>query len=157
VPYSELAERTTQADVLPEPPAPALIDPALTPAPPLPLPVEAKGGSAGAATGVVNADRVASQPEAPQERSFVGGWALSLDDCNNGRASTIITDKKAEAFGGICIFHSMRWAYDAWKTRATCSVNDKTWIANITLKLNGNQLSWSSEKGKINYVRCTRP
>jgi hypothetical protein len=151
---------TFQENPVPELLIPARIGPAPVPAPPLPPPIEVRGGSVRAANGVVNADQVASQTNTPQERSFVGGWALSLGDCNKGSggtAPTIITEEKAEAFGGSCIFHSMQWESDAWKTRATCSVNDKTWIANITLKISGNRLSWSSEKGKISYIRCARP
>jgi hypothetical protein len=103
--------------------------------------------------------KTARHAKAPEMRSFVGGWALSLRDCDKGvggLAPTVITETKAEAFGGICIFHSMQWQDDAWKAEATCSVNNQTWNSKVILSVKGDQLRWSSERGKTDYVRCAR-
>jgi hypothetical protein len=94
------------------------------------------------------------------EPTFAGGWALRSSDCfkgTDGKAPAIITEKRAEAFGGICTFNSVQRVTDGWMAQAVCTVNNQSWNSNIKLEVNGNKLSWSSEKGSQIYVRCTAP
>jgi hypothetical protein len=41
-----------------------------------------------------------------------------------------------------------------WRLQATCANSRERWSANIRLTVFGNQLTWSSERGTLKYVRC---
>src|SRR6266851_10056856 len=91
---------------------------------------------------------------------FIGRWGVDTDQCQrvqNGSAPITINSHRAETVGGACDFRSVkREATNSWRIQALCSADGNSWTANISLKLIGSKLSWSSERGTETYVRCSR-
>jgi peptidoglycan hydrolase-like protein with peptidoglycan-binding domain len=91
---------------------------------------------------------------------FIGGWGLDLHQCQevqNDGAPITISSHRAETVGGACDFRSVkRDAANSWRIQALCSADGTSWKANISLKLSGSKLSWSSQRGTATYVRCPR-
>jgi hypothetical protein len=91
------------------------------------------------------------------ETTFVGGWGADPEQCRkatNGPPMTL-SSRRAEAFGAVCEFVStQRESANAWRMQATCTHNGQRWNANIRLTVFGDKLTWSSERGTANYVRC---
>ena len=48
----------------------------------------------------------------------------------------------------------MNGAGATWTVKAVCSFNGKSWTANINLTRAGELLTWSSERGLVQYRRC---
>jgi hypothetical protein len=84
---------------------------------------------------------------------IIGAWTEAKNqDCST---PLTITPRKAANTAGECAFASVQQsAGSAWKIRALCVVKDKKWTANITLAVNANHLTWTSERGTTVYVRC---
>ena len=88
------------------------------------------------------------------DNGFVGGWGVDANQCRQGPLT--ITTQKAEAFGAICEFASIkRESSNEWRAQATCTNEGKRWQANIRLTTVGNKLTWSSERGTTSYTRCS--
>ena len=91
---------------------------------------------------------------------FVGRWGLDIDQCQkvqDGSAPITISSHRAETGRAACAFRSVkREAANSWRIQALCSADGNSWNANISLKLNGSELSWSSERGTATYVRCPK-
>jgi hypothetical protein len=89
---------------------------------------------------------------------FIGSWGTDIKDCRVGKGDLLsISANRAEAFGGKCEFiATTQETISNWRVRADCSRRGERWKANIKLTLNGNRLTWSSERGTITYVRCSR-
>jgi hypothetical protein len=89
---------------------------------------------------------------------FIGSWGTDNKECRVGQGGPLsISANRAEAFGGKCEFTATtQETVNHWRVRADCSRNGERWKANIKLTLNGNRLTWSSERGTISYVRCSR-
>jgi hypothetical protein len=93
---------------------------------------------------------------------FVGGWALDQNQCreSGGRGPLTISANRAETFGerglSTCEFASTtQESANVWRTKAVCSYDGKRWTANIKLSLNGNRLTWESERSPATYLRCS--
>jgi hypothetical protein len=95
------------------------------------------------------------------ETTFIGGWGADPEQCRqatSGRPPMTISTRRAEAFGAVCEFVStQRESTNAWRIQATCTHNGERWTANIRLTVLGDKLTWSSERGTANYVRCAGP
>jgi hypothetical protein len=106
--------------------------------------------------------RLLSKQSIPASNTFLGGWALDADECqhlgDSGAAPLIIKSRGAETFNGKCDFRSVkREAATSWRIQAACSADGDSWNANISLKVVGPNLNWSSERGTETYVRCVKP
>jgi peptidoglycan hydrolase-like protein with peptidoglycan-binding domain len=89
--------------------------------------------------------------------TFMGSWAKDTGACQSaqGSAPLVIRSRGAEAVAGKCDFRSVkREAATTWRVQAACSADKQEWTANISLKLTGSSLNWSSERGNETYVRC---
>jgi len=91
---------------------------------------------------------------------FLGQWGLDIAQCQqfqDSSAPITINSHRAETVGSVCNFRSIkREATNSWRIHAVCSADGNSWNANISLKLVGSKLSWSSERGTATYVRCPR-
>jgi len=93
-------------------------------------------------------------PETPETAhlDFVGTWGVK--DC---RVPFSISANGAQGYGGRkCEFIATTQETDnTWRVPADCSRGVERWKANIKLTLNGNRLTWSSERGTVTYMRCS--
>jgi hypothetical protein len=93
--------------------------------------------------------------------TFIGGWAQSVEECHHfrgGGAPLVIRPRSAETDRVKCSFRSVKWEIATmWHVQAACSAEGQSWNANVSLKLTGSNLKWSSERGTETYVRCLKP
>jgi Putative peptidoglycan binding domain len=105
--------------------------------------------------------RLLSKQNVAASSTFIGGWAQSVEECQRFRgagAPLVIRSRGAETENVKCSFRSVkRELATAWHVQATCSAGGQSWNANVSLRLTGSSLNWSSENGKETYVRCVRP
>jgi hypothetical protein len=105
--------------------------------------------------------RILSKQNVPASSTFIGGWAQSVEACQRFRgagAPLVIRSRSAETDSVKCSFRSIkREVATTWRIQATCSAGGQSWNANVSLKLAGSNLNWSSENGKETYVRCSKP
>jgi hypothetical protein len=105
--------------------------------------------------------RLVSKQNVAASSTFIGGWAQSVEECQRFRgagAPLMIRSRGAETDNVKCSFRSIkREVATAWRIQAACSAGGQSWNANVSLKLIGSNLNWSSEKGKETYVRCVKP
>jgi Putative peptidoglycan binding domain len=89
---------------------------------------------------------------------FVGVWAVEATACSTGHNDesvvTIIQRDRAQAGTASCAFRDKREVEDGWSINASCTSSDENWTANIRLSVRGNRLTWTSERGTQEYVRC---
>jgi len=69
-------------------------------------------------------------------------------------ARTVIQSDHARAGASSCAFREKREAHGAWNMKAKCTSSDERWTANITLSVTADRLTWTSERGTQEYVRC---
>jgi len=79
-------------------------------------------------------------------------------------ATTTLTDAQIKAVGirvynnseiaGLATQMSERLTQSGWNVVANCSNGRERWVANVRLKVQGERLTWSSERGSQAYVRC---
>ena len=105
--------------------------------------------------------RLSSKQNVPASSTFIGGWAQSVEECQRFRgpgAPLVIRSRGAETDSVKCSFKSIkREVATAWRIQAACAAGGQSWNANVSLKLAGSNLNWSSENGKETYVRCVKP
>jgi hypothetical protein len=105
--------------------------------------------------------RLLSKQNVPASSTFIGGWAQSVEECQHfhrAGAPLLIRSRGAETENVKCSFKSVkRELATAWRVQATCSAGGQSWNSNVSLKLTGSSLNWSSENGKETYVRCVKP
>ncbi len=105
--------------------------------------------------------RLLSRQRIRASSTFIGGWAKDIEECQHpldGGAPLKIRARGAETNRGRCDFRSVkREAAAVWRIHAACSAEASAWNANISLKLTGSNLNWSSERGTETYVRCLKP
>jgi DNA-binding helix-hairpin-helix protein with protein kinase domain len=88
---------------------------------------------------------------------FSGDWRPEGETCGiDGQGPPLrITSGRAETAAGRCDFETVRADPEGgWRVRAKCIVNGETWQANVQLRLSGQQLTWTSERGRSQYLRC---
>jgi hypothetical protein len=101
-----------------------------------------------------------ARPElAARPERFTGTWVREPADCQNraGHDERIRIDSRAAELDGVrCEFRSVRQeAVGLWRVRALCTAPRDAWTANISLKMIGDNLRWSSERGTETYLRCS--
>ena len=105
--------------------------------------------------------RLVSGQNIPASRTFIGGWAESIEECQGSGGSgapLLIRSRGAETDHGKCSFRSVKPEGAAtWHINATCSAEGQAWSANVILRLSGSSLKWSSERGEETYLRCLKP
>ena len=105
--------------------------------------------------------RLLSKQNVPASSTFIGGWAQSVEECQRFRgigAPLAIHSRGAETDNVKCSFKSIkRELATMWRVQAACSAGGQSWNANVSLRLTGSNLAWSSENGKETYVRCVKP
>jgi Putative peptidoglycan binding domain len=105
--------------------------------------------------------RLLSVQNVSASSTFIGGWAQSVEECQRfrgGGAPLIIRPRAAETDRVKCSFRSVKREVPAmWRVQAACSAEGQSWNANVSLKLTGSNLKWSSERGTETYVRCVKP
>jgi len=96
-------------------------------------------------------------PRAENKPLFVGNWRPEAESCGaEGDGPPLrITAQGAETAGGRCEFDSVQHeSENVWRVRAKCFVNGETWQASIQFRVTGERLTWSSERGRSQYLRC---
>jgi len=105
--------------------------------------------------------RLLSKQNVPASSTFIGGWAQSIEECQHFPgvgAPLMIRSHGAETDRVKCRFRSVKpEVATMWHVQAACSADGQSWNANVSLKLTGPNLNWSSEGGSGTYVRCLRP
>lgn len=105
-------------------------------------------------------DQLWSGRGVPAASTFIGIWGRDAAECRNRAAEDQrikIDSRGAESGGTKCDFRSVNQeAAGRWQVRALCSAARNVWSANISLRLTGSNLRWSSERGADTYVRCGR-
>jgi len=103
--------------------------------------------------------RLASKQTVPAASTFIGGWAQSAEECQQFHgtgAPLVIRSRGADTQNVKCSFRSLKREPPAsWRVQATCTAGGQSWNANVSLKLTGSSLNWSSENGNETYVRCS--
>jgi hypothetical protein len=97
-----------------------------------------------------------AHPVAP----FVGVWAPDIKACAAPQSAqeflpTIVKTDRARAGDVSCVFRSIREVAGGWDVRARCSSPHEHWAARIRLSVVRNRLTWASERGSQEYVRCS--
>ena len=94
----------------------------------------------------------------PALRSALSFFQIDFRQCQPRRSSSApvrISSRGAETAGARCDFRSIRRATAGmWRIEAMCAAEGQSWHANVSLTLNGPNLTWSSERGSAKYVRC---
>ena len=89
--------------------------------------------------------------------TFIGRWASNAADCQMRQTSGVslrIGLRGSEGYGGACSFGPVRRGGGGWHVKAACSADGIIWNANVSLRVAGDRLIWSSERGTTTYVRC---
>jgi uncharacterized membrane protein len=92
---------------------------------------------------------------------FVGIWGADAAACSpqlnqEGLLPAVIDGERAWAGETVCAFEKKKRTVDGWNVVASCSNGRERWTANIRLVVNGNRLTWTSQRGSQSYVRCER-
>jgi uncharacterized membrane protein/peptidoglycan hydrolase-like protein with peptidoglycan-binding domain len=94
--------------------------------------------------------------------NFVATWAASASACpssgsRNGSVATSIRFDGAQAADTACAFENVKRTSGGWSISGTCSNGRERWKTNVRLVVDGNRLTWTSQRGTQNYVRCGSP
>jgi hypothetical protein len=105
--------------------------------------------------------RLLSKQNVSASSTFIGGWAQSAEECQRFRgvgAPLVMRSRGAETDSVKCSFRSVKQEVAmTWRIQAACSAAGQSWNANVSLKLTGSNLKWSSERGAETYLRCLKP
>jgi hypothetical protein len=98
-------------------------------------------------------------PDGPPAVSFTGLWAPTPSACSpksNRRQllPAVINQEGAWAGEVSCSFRNVKHDGNVAVANSTCSNGRKRWTANVRLAVDGDRLTWSSERGSQTYVRC---
>jgi len=91
--------------------------------------------------------------------AFVGIWGVDATACSprlnrKGFLPAVIDRDGAWAGETFCTFERKKHTAAGWNVVARCSNTHDRWTANVRLIINGDQLTWTSERGSQNYLRC---
>jgi len=85
-------------------------------------------------------------------------WGADQSACSTRNTKrllpTIIDADGARAGETFCRFKKKQETQSGWNVVANCSNGRERWVANVRLKVQGERLTWSSERGSQAYVRC---
>jgi hypothetical protein len=118
--------------------------------------------SSGALEVTVTAPKPTARPKSPAPAPFAGVWAESAATCSpatreEGALLAYINGRRGRAGDTICTFRRLqRTGRATWQIAAACADPQTTWNSDVQLSLKGRQLTWSSQKGSVTYVRCRR-
>ena len=92
---------------------------------------------------------------------YVGVWGPTAGACGapsrrRGFIPATITQDHARAGRTLCTFHDTRRAGNAWITSAECIDRGRRWSSQVRLTVDGDHLTWSSNRGTASYLRCNR-
>ncbi len=90
---------------------------------------------------------------------FVGIWGVDASACSprlnrKGLLPAVIDGEGAWAGETFCTFARKKHTAEGWSVVASCSNAHDRWTANVRLIINGDQLTWTSERGSQSYLRC---
>jgi hypothetical protein len=90
---------------------------------------------------------------------FVGIWGTEVSACSprlnqQGLLPAVIDGEGAWAGETRCAFQRKKRTADGWNFVASCFNGHDRWTANIRLVVNGDRLTWTSERGSQSYLRC---
>ncbi|HEY8565836.1 MAG TPA: hypothetical protein VIL65_10075 [Beijerinckiaceae bacterium] len=112
----------------------------------------------GEAASTSAADRGLLDPSAQANPGYVGIWAPVRAACAPRNPTRFlpawINPTGARAGEVSCAFANGRREGTTWSFRASCSDGRRSWTANVRLAVNGDTLTWSSERGSQRYARC---
>jgi Putative peptidoglycan binding domain len=94
-----------------------------------------------------------------QAEAFVGIWGIEASACSprlnrKGFLPAVIDGEGAWAGETFCAFERKKRIAGGWDVVANCSNTHDRWSANVRLIINGDQLTWTSERGSVSYLRC---
>ena len=94
-----------------------------------------------------------------QAEAFVGIWGIEASACSprlnrKGFLPAVIDGDGAWAGETLCAFVRKNRTAGGWDVVANCSNAHDRWSANVRLIINGDQLTWTSERGSVSYLRC---
>jgi hypothetical protein len=106
-----------------------------------------------------NADHLSSPAPSPQQALFAGVWApdpssCSLQSFRDGLLPTVINVEGASAGDTFCSFRNQQEMQTGWRMDALCSNKQQRWSARVHLSVNGDRLTWKSQRGSQSYTRC---
>jgi hypothetical protein len=90
--------------------------------------------------------------------AYAGMWGADQSACSTTNRKrllpTMIDTDGARAGETFCRFKKKQESQSGWNVVANCSNGRERWVANVRLKVQGERLTWSSERGSQAYVRC---
>lgn len=97
----------------------------------------------------------------PGEPAYVGTWGPTPAACGRpsrrrGYLPATITADRAKAGRTLCAFRDGHRAGNAWVMAADCSDRGRRWSSQVRLLVEGDHLTWSSNRGTVTYTRCAR-
>src|SRR5215203_3237593 len=94
----------------------------------------------------------------PIKPTYAGMWGADQSACSTRNRTrllpTMIDADGARAGETFCRFKKKQETESGWNVVANCSNGRERWVANVRLKVQGERLTWSSERGSQAYVRC---
>lgn len=101
-----------------------------------------------------------SEPASRKTDAFAGVWAPDAKACSpqtnrKGLLPAVINHEGAWAGNVSCSFKNGRREGEGWRFAAACSGPRKRWTASVKMTVDGDVLTWSSERGSQRYVRCS--
>jgi hypothetical protein len=104
-------------------------------------------------------ERILFSGEVEQTEAFVGIWGIDASACSprlnrKGFLPAVIDGEGAWAGDTFCAFDRKKRTASGWEVVANCSNAHDRWSANVRLIINGDQLTWTSERGSVSYLRC---
>lgn len=106
---------------------------------------------------------IAPPPASPglANAEYVGVWGPTPAACGapsrrRGYIPATITPDRARAGRTICTFHDTHRLGNTWVTSAECTDRGRHWSSQVRLTVEGDHLTWSSNRGSTTYLRCSR-
>ncbi|ACL55701.1 hypothetical protein [Methylobacterium nodulans] len=102
------------------------------------------------------------EPEEAPTVTYVGIWGPTAAACSGRRARrlgylpAVIRDDAARAGKTSCTFRDTKRTGNSWTMAATCRNARQRWTSHVRLSVDGDRLTWSSERGAAVYVRCPK-
>ena len=98
-------------------------------------------------------------PKAQPTEAYVGVWATEAAACSSRRQPeaslpTVIESNLARAGEASCLFQSKRRVGSDWAVVAKCTTPGENWTAHVRLTVANDRLTWASERGSQEYLRC---
>jgi len=98
-------------------------------------------------------------PKAQPTEAYVGVWATDVAACSSRRQPeaslpTVIESNLARAGEASCLFQSKRRVGSDWAVVAKCTTPGENWTAHVRLTVANDRLTWASERGSQEYLRC---